>query len=361
MLLKEKTHKRSTLRVFLWLPLLVFVAPDGAMGSSISPIWTYLYKELNDGASPPWKGRDEARAWGVREKERLEPVILEILRGKRVDADWSGSVLFVARVISTEEIRDVLLERVQEVVAKADGNPMEARSRDVGAVALSIDIFARAKDARIVPTVLELIAVEDQAQEVVRRCADALRNLGNGEDSIAALRGIALRKKDVYMDRRCAMAKKVIQARIRGIDLCRDAQQELRALARRFAAAVDRRDFQAYIFTWMFRFRERLDEDYVMREHFGDPDFLESVQTLGRTLDSGKPFDVDLENLKASLDCGDRYRLECVLEVDGWKVMNMRPLPPAQLRRDVLPQTNAKKKAAKRIIIGIPAKDRERP
>lgn len=327
MLLKEKTHKRSTLRVFLWLPLLVFVAPDGAMGSSISPIWTYLYKELNDGASPPWKGRDEARAWGVREKERLEPVILEILRGERADADWSGSVLFVARVIPTQDIRDVLLERVHEVVAKADGKPMEPRSRDAGAVALSIDIFAKAKDARIVPMVLELIGVEDQGYAVVEHCVDALRKLGDEGNSIRTLRGIALRKKHVHMDRRCAMGEKVIQARIRGVDLCRDGQEELRALAQRFIRACEERNVEDYLKTYSFQWQEVLDADDV-EEHFGGEGFDEIVQKLKETITARVPFTINRDELTAHLVVGQRWQFDCVLQLEGWRVAGLKRVAP---------------------------------
>ena len=176
-------YVRSSREVIGWERVLFLAITFGisveAEGTSLylKP-WKDLYQELHQGEKPEWRGLSDVHAWALKERERLEPLVLEVLRGESSDKAWPD-MLFVAQVISTEEIRDVLLERVQEVVAKADGHPTEPTSRDAGILALAIDMFAKAKDARIVPTVLELIGVEDQGYAVVEHCVDALRNLGD--------------------------------------------------------------------------------------------------------------------------------------------------------------------------------------
>ena len=187
----------------------------------------------------------------------------------------------------------------------------------------------------------------------------ALRKVGDAT-SLKSLRRMPLRETNQETNREAALTEKIIEARLNGVSVSPNAQKELSELGRRFVRAAETQDYRAYISCFPFGFEEIFDEQN-MTEFLEHPDGRPGLEALAGALDKGESFDVDLDALRAKLVCDKAFLFECVLEVDGWKVMNIRPLPPVQLRNDVLPQSSAKKKSAKRIFIGIPAKDGESP
>lgn len=318
MLPTHKPIRASRLQLLLWLSLLICLMPRDLIASSIPSIWKELYKELNDGARPAWKARDEAHAWGVSEKDRLEPVVLEILRGQRADADWSGSVLFVARVIPTNKIRDVLLLRIQEVVQEESGNALQRMSGNASGLSRAIDVFAKAGDIRILPTVLLLMDLDGQEYEVLEHCALALRTVGNGA-SLQKLRSIPLRQRDIRFERLCALTEKIIEARQAGQDIFGNTEQELRVVTAQFVRAIEQRDFTAFAAVQPYDFRLVVDEEEFTRRILPQPEWGDILRAL-KEVAGREEFQIDRDDYQATLIVEGCYQFTYILEIDGWKI-----------------------------------------
>lgn len=73
--------------------------------------------------------------WVAHERDRVEPVVLGILRGERGDMPWT-SALSIVHVIPTQDIRNVLLDRMNEVLERNGKDGVVTHRADIGAVGL---------------------------------------------------------------------------------------------------------------------------------------------------------------------------------------------------------------------------------
>lgn len=318
-----------------------------------------LYQELHPGESPRWSEFGGFHGWARKEKERLEPIVLEILRGEREEVPWEYAVSFVAQDIPTTAICDAIHDRMERILTKEQTDAEGLTLRDRGLLVQLLLVLAEGDDKRAVEPLNALIGWSKCSHALGYDYLMALRKVGDGT-SLKALRRMPLRETNRETNLEAALTEKIIEARLNGVSISPNAQKELSELGRRFVRAAETQDYKSYISCFPIGFEEIFDEQN-MAEFLEHPDGRPGLEALAIALDNGESFDVDLEELRAKLICDEAFLFECVLEVDGWKVMNISPLPPVQLRNDVLPQSSAKKKSAKRIFIGIPAKDGERP
>lgn len=279
--------------------------------------WKELYEHVHPGAKPPWRNLMEAQHWAVSERDKLEPYVLDVLRGRYPEKPWS-SILFVIEAIPTAEIRDVLLQKTLELLDRNRTRRPDWSGEDTDIVTYIIDIFTKAGDVRIRPIVVEFITVEDQPHRAVEHSVLALRKLGNME-SLPVLRGIQLRRTDVRMDRRCALAEKAIEMRERGEDIFSNAENELRGVNEAYIRAIENGDFGAFAAVHPYGFVGGVDEEEFRREILAHPDMGEIVRSL-KEVAGREEFVVDREDYLATLIVEDRYKFTYVLEVDGWKI-----------------------------------------
>lgn len=181
-----------------------------------------------------------------------------------------------------------------------------------------IDICAGAGDTRIRPIAQNLIAVENQAYELVEHCVAALREVG-GAESIRVLKGISLRRKHVHMDRRCAMTEKVIEARLAGRDIFANAEVELCKVTAQFVRAIEERDFTSFASVQPYGFRLGVDEEEFTREILAHPEWSDILRAL-KEVGGREEFQIDRHDYRATLIVEGRYQFTYALEVDGWKI-----------------------------------------
>ena len=71
-----------------------------------------------------------------------------------------------------------------------------------------------------------------------------------------------------------------------------------------------------------FGFKAVIDEEEVVAEIFENHEVLEAIAALKN--ESRKAFDIQTDGLRAEQTFGDAHKLEFILEVDGWKIANIR-------------------------------------
>lgn len=309
---------RTRVLYMLAVSSLVVLVP-WAQGSQWHPIWRELYMELHEGASPSWNTFDDVRAWAGSESERLEPIVLEILRGDRPSTNW-GIGLMVGRVIPSDRICDTVLDRaeVQQALSQAESEPAKRFSAEASTLTHVIDICTGARDERVAAIVLGLLTVDDQSCELIEHGVASLRDMGD-IGAIHVLRTLALRKKDEQINRLCALAEKAIDARAQGRDLFADAEEALAKVTAEFLHAIEERDFAAFVALQPYGLRRSADEGHLKREmleHSSVPDIVRALKDVaGR-----EQFQIDRDRYEAKLVANGRYEFTYVLEVDGWKI-----------------------------------------
>jgi hypothetical protein len=318
-----REHVRATLRARYAAFAAILFTPL-AMASETPRIWRELYKELHGGGPPAWKGVADAEAWAKQNEARLEPVVLQGLRGEHAGKPWS-EYLTVARVLPTDAVCAALLAKTDEIMARHPDKRIPKNSADE-VLAWLIDILSRAKKERIRDVAAELVSQEDQSYSIVEAGVRALQHLGN-ETSLPRLRAVPLRRADPWIDRMCGLAEKMIGARIRGQSVFTDAPAQLRALIERYLSAINHRDYAAYIAVKPFSFERAEDEAEVTREIFDNEEVRPIFRDLEKAID--QPFTFHEDDLQADLTFGDgRYQLSCLLEVDGWKIGSVTRIAP---------------------------------
>ena len=154
----------------------------------------------------------------------------------------------------------------------------------------------------------------------------ALQRVGN-ESSLPRLQAVPRHRTDPWMDRGCALAEKMIEARMRGQSVFADAPAQLRALIERYLSAIRGRDYAAYMAVKLFGFDKAQDEAEVTRKIFDNEELRPILRDLAKAID--QPFTIHEDDLQAELTFGDgRYQLSCLLEVDGWKIGGIHRIAP---------------------------------
>ena len=123
--------------------------------------WKEVYGELHPGSEPEWRGMKDAHAWALDEHVRLEPAVLERLRGERAEIPWTD-VLPIARLIPTGAIRDVLIGRLKEVLTRYPSRSIDRTSPDARIVASVVRILGEVGDKRISKIAGELVTKDGQ-------------------------------------------------------------------------------------------------------------------------------------------------------------------------------------------------------
>ncbi len=319
-----------------------------------SKVWLEVYNELNP--AEPIKMQDplfvsDRIAWARKEKLRLEPIVLDIIRGNRPNTHWASGAT-IAGAIPTKQIRDALLDRVQQVMAGVADKPIGCLSSDERGLLRAIDVLASAKDERIRPFATRLVRQENQMQLIVEQCVRALRMVGNGE-SIRTLGSIPARQHSHFIDRLCRLSEKAIAARMEGrLFPPETAPQELRALGLGFLKAIEERDVAKFRESFPVEMREHIDEEQLAE--FAEWNQQEqAVPTIRAALSGNIPLEIDREQLRAKLVCDNRYVIEFIYEIDGWKIVNVMPIPVPREKQP--PPVYPENPDGKRIIVGRPA------
>ena len=300
-----------------------FARPVAA--TQILKIWVTVYKELNNGESPSWSSKDQATEWAVRESARLEPIVLSIVRGERPDVQWIAG-LAIAQAIPTPKMCAALREILRDTISHAPAGRIEPGSLDEGGLINIIDILVEAAPTGLPPFLRSLLAQEKQSSLIIEHCVNALRRVG-GRDDVETLRQVSLRREDPFIDRLCALAEKAIEARLSGRDILRDADNELRAVTAKYLGALRSKDFAAYADAQPFAYRDVAKKEEVVREVFGNPQVEDVIRALAGV--AGKEaFEIDRDNLEATLVVDGRYKFVYVLEVEGWKISGPTMIAP---------------------------------
>lgn len=315
----DKYRRIDLFKVFLVLSCLLAVASD-VQASNIPRIWRLLHEEV-EGREPSWTSTSDAEAWATKEALRLAPIVEEMISGKRADASWATGA-FVARLVSSPKIRDLLVQRLEEVATVLDHQPFASSSRDADGAAQAIEVLRHASDERVVRISLELIAMESQNYNVAKQSIIALRALGDTA-CLSHIMTAPLRKRNDKFDGDCQLAEMIIATRAAGGDFLAGADEQLTGLVETYVAAASERNADGYIKLHRFGLRRVLDATQVQREHFGSKDLEELLLELRKMLTAPLQFVLKPDDLRANLVVGKHFRLEFELEADGWKIRGL--------------------------------------
>lgn len=294
-----------------------------AKGSDVPAIWHDAYREihqLEEDAHPDALWVHDVAAWARRERVRLEPLVLQILRGEREGTPWTRA-LPIARAIPSRSICNVLFGRMQGIVQKISAEGGKAATVDHVQLVGIASVLSEGEDTRAVSVLNDLIQSLNCPERFATKYLVALRKVGD-EESIKALQKMPLRKNDERVDRIAGLTEKVIKARLKGVSVSPNAEMELESLKEKLILAIEAKDYEAYVAVLPFGFEAVIDEEEVLAEIFENHKVLESIAALKN--ESRKPFDIQKDGLRAEQTFGDAHKLEFILEVDGWKIANFR-------------------------------------
>ncbi len=289
--------------------------------SAVPSIWTDLFLEIERGATTvPWRGEEELEAWATRERARLEPILLSVLRGERVAVQWSR-VLPVTSIVFNDEICRVIHEqavRLADAERGVDAQEVLVRSTVLGA---SVRTFASARYLPARHLTTRLATDERESLSLVEQCVLALQEISDAS-SIEVLRSLPHRQTHPSIDRLCAVVEQRLSARLAGMDWTLRAQQDLVKMVRSFVDALRSRDpdrISRHLETPVGSMEPDADS---LRSRLAQQPGLDLASELAQVLDRGTAFSVDQSARGAWLDFGKR-RLLCVLEPAGWKVSHI--------------------------------------
>jgi len=321
-----------------------------------------LYKKLHPEASSVDEAFANPEKWAVEETPRLEPIVASILRGEDKDISWKYGLAIVAPLMPTPPICDAIYDRMDTMFSQKLATRASLDEREHGLLSSMLSVLAAGQDNRATPALNMLLPRDDYSYQTAREYILAIRLVG-GETSLPALREMPLRKRNESIDGMAALAEKIIQARIEGKPFPPEtAPEELRARTLAFIQAIERHDLNGLKSSLPSRVRELMDQER-MSEFLDRIDPQESLPLIRAALDAKTPFEIDRdinigqEYFQAKLVCGDRYVLEYIYDLDGWRVMNMKGIPVP--RPDPGPTTYPENKGGPRSFIGKPAADED--
>jgi len=353
-------------RAIVLIAISVFCVTCGlhdTMASEISKfeltVWESLCAQALPGTTPTWRTRAEFKSWLKDQEVRIEPVIVKWLHNNRDSIEWKQG-MFVAKKIPTKAIRDAVFENISHSVAAIKAKGGTLRNARPELYVGSVSILAEGHDPRAVPLLNDLVLVDKCSYRIATKYLKALRKVGDAT-SLPALGKMPLRKTNERINRMAALTEKIIEARVAGkVFPSETASEELRALTRRFLKASEAASLQAYnaCFPWGFdKVRDEGDMHEFLDGEHGKP----ALAAIRAALEANAPFEISRETLQAKLVCGGNYSLEYIYEVDGWKVMKIMPLSPIRANNNEPLRTNPQKNDSNRVMIGKPAKDKEKP
>jgi len=321
-----------------------------------------LYKKLHPEASSVDEAFANPEKWAVEETPRLEPIVASILRGEDKDISWKYGLAIVAPLMPTPPICDAIYDRMDTMFSQKLATRASLDEREHGLLSSMLSVLAAGQDNRATPALNMLLPRDDYSYQTAREYILAIRLVG-GETSLPALREMPLRKRNESIDGMAALAEKIIQARIEGKPFPPEtAPEELRARTLAFIQAIERHDLNGLKSSLPSRVRELMDQER-MSEFLDRIEPQESLPLIRAALDAKTPFEIDRdinigqEYFQAKLVCGDRYVLEYIYDLDGWRVMNMKGIPVP--RPDPGPTTYPENKGGPRSFIGKPAADED--
>lgn len=292
--------------------------PAPAEAGGISKVWRTVYERLHSGESAPWRGKEDAVAWARGERDRVEPIVMRIIRGDEPDIQWTAG-LSIARHIPSPAICELLVGKSRRIIDGAPDERLIPNSTDERGLINILDILARERHEAVRSLVRELAAQPEQSSLVIEHCLGALRYVGTKEDLQVVVQ-IASRHMSPHIDRQCGMTEKLIQMREEGKDIFADAEQELRAVTAVFVRAMEQRDFAALAAVEPYGFREAVDEEEWTREMVAREAAISEMVRAVKAIAGREEFKIDRDNYRASLTVEERYQFTYVLEVDGWKI-----------------------------------------
>jgi hypothetical protein len=293
--------------------------------------WKDVYRQVYPGAEPNWKSLDDARQWARSDKERVEPVVLRILSSEYDDILWTHGLL-IASEIPTEKVRDVLFQRLEQMLKDVPDACLTDTTNARGAITAIIKILGQSEDARVGPIALTLALKHCQTALVVERCIEALQRVG-GNETLNQLSDIPLRQRNEHIDHMAALTEKIIEARMEGkVFPPETAPEELRTVAREFVKALEDGDVAKFRQLFPAQMREHMGEDKLaeLAEWNQKEQALPAIRTAldaNTPLEIDRELDIDQEYFQAKFVCDNRFVLEFIYEIDGWKVMNVKPIP----------------------------------
>ena len=133
-------------------------------------------------------------------------------------------------------------------------------------------------------------------------------------------------RRDLRLERETALARKILQARVSGRDALAGASDELLAVTRRWIAAVEAKDYDAYLAVQPFG-GGGIDKHDFFEELLPSAELPAILEAVKAVIDTAV-FEVDRDKLDASLVVDGRYKFDYVLEVDGWKIAGPMQIAP---------------------------------
>ncbi len=312
-------------------------------------IWTRFYHLVHAGEAPSWSTHKQMHDWAQRQQDELEPIVLASLRGERPDIPRQHGLL-IARHIPTKAICDALYDHVDRILEVRRDNQFTRDNHN--SVVDPLSILAQAHDQRATLSLNRLISSSTCSTQVSRTYLLALRSVGTKE-SIAALKGMPIRKTDERINRMAALTEKIIDARIQNkVFPPATVPQELRILSLTFVKAIEERDVANLRECFPAEMRGHMDEEQLA-ELVEWNQQEQALPTIRAALSGDIPFVIDREELRAKLVCDNRYIIQFIYEIDGWRIMNVSPIPVSREKRP--PPVYPENPDGKRIFIGRPA------
>ncbi|MBU0719353.1 MAG: hypothetical protein KJ749_13990 [Planctomycetes bacterium] len=310
-------------------------------GDSMSPrkynFFLKLYQELNSANAPVEDEFANPEQWAVEHESELEPIVVAILRGEREDIPWNYALSIAAPLMPTKAIRDEVYARMDSMFSQklAANAPLDERNH--GLLSSMAAVLAAGQDNRATQVLNRLLDRDEYDYHIGRKYLLALRRVGDAS-SLEPLGAMPLRKSNERIDRMAGLTEKIIEARIKGeVFPPEAAPEELRVVTQRFLRAFEERDVHAYVscFPWVFH---NLFDAKTMQEFLEDEHGKAALAVIQPALDTNTPFEIDRKTLQAKLACDAGYVVEYIYEVDGWKIMNVKPPPSTHARNEVRQQ-----------------------
>lgn len=360
-MIHRKTHARipNTVVAVLFFILLSAFCWSSGLSPREMRIWTQLYSDLHPDIDPHWP-QGGPRAWARIERERLEPIVASILRGEHENIPWNYGLTFVAPLMPTPPICDAVLARMESVFSKKLATRAPLDEREHGSLSSMVSVLAAGNDRRATSVLNEILRRDEYSYHTARKYVLAIRMIG-GESSLHPLRDMPLRKRNDTIDRMAELAERIIQARIEGKTFPPEtAPEELRARTLVFLRALERRDLNGLKNSFPAQFQEIMDQQQLT-EFLDGTEREDTLPLIRAALDARTPFEIDRdieidqEYFQAKLVCDNRYVVEFIYEIDGWKLMNIGPVPAP--RASPAPPIYPENRGGRRIFIGKPAAD----